>query len=61
MQSPNAFNSFGAGSSGFTIDPERDLTLAFLSTEPYGGQLPLGTHVDHGIAGDRRDHPLNHA
>ena len=32
MHSSNAFGGFGAGSSGFSIDPARDLTLAFLST-----------------------------
>jgi CubicO group peptidase (beta-lactamase class C family) len=32
MNSPNAFGGFGAGSTGFSIDPRRDLTLAFLST-----------------------------
>ena len=32
MNSPNTFGGFGAGSTGFTVDPERDLTLAFLST-----------------------------
>lgn len=31
MNSPRTFGGFGAGSTGFTIDPERDLTLAFLS------------------------------
>lgn len=32
MNSPRTFGGFGAGSTGFTVDPERDLTLAFLST-----------------------------
>ena len=32
LNSPNTFGGFGAGSTGFTIDPARDLTLAFLST-----------------------------
>ena len=32
MHSPNAFGGFGAGSSGFSVDPVHDLTLAFLST-----------------------------
>jgi CubicO group peptidase (beta-lactamase class C family) len=32
MNSPRTFGGFGAGSTGFTIDPEKDLTLAFLST-----------------------------
>ena len=32
LNSPRTFGGFGAGSTGFTIDPERDLTLAFLST-----------------------------
>ena len=32
MNSPRTFGGFGAGSTGFTIDPERDLTLAFLSS-----------------------------
>ena len=32
MNSPRTFGGFGAGSTGFTIDPERELTLSFLST-----------------------------
>jgi CubicO group peptidase (beta-lactamase class C family) len=32
MNSPNTFGGFGAGASGFSIDPQRDLTLALLST-----------------------------
>lgn len=32
MNSPRTFGGFGAGSTGFTVDPERELTLAFLST-----------------------------
>lgn len=32
MHSPNAFGGFGAGSTGFSIDPAHDLTIAFLST-----------------------------
>jgi CubicO group peptidase (beta-lactamase class C family) len=32
MNSPDTFGGFGAGSTGFTVDPARDLTLAFLST-----------------------------
>lgn len=32
MNSPRTFGGFGAGSTGFTVDPERDLSLAFLST-----------------------------
>ena len=32
LNSPNAFGGFGAGSTGFSVDPERDLTLSFLST-----------------------------
>ncbi len=32
MNSPRTYGGFGAGSTGFTVDPERDLTLAFLST-----------------------------
>lgn len=32
MHSTNAFGGFGAGSSGFSIDPARDLTIGFLST-----------------------------
>lgn len=32
MNSPRTFGGFGAGSTGFTVDPERDVTLAFLST-----------------------------
>lgn len=32
MNSANSFGGFGAGSTGFTVDPARDLTLAFLST-----------------------------
>ena len=31
LNSPRTFGGFGAGSTGFTIDPERDLSLAFLS------------------------------
>ncbi len=32
MNSPRTFGGFGAGSTGFTVDPEKDLTLAFMST-----------------------------
>ena len=32
MNSPRTYGGFGAGSTGFTVDPERDLTLSFLST-----------------------------
>jgi CubicO group peptidase (beta-lactamase class C family) len=32
MNSPQTFGGFGAGASGFSIDPQRDLTLALLST-----------------------------
>lgn len=32
MNSPRTFGGFGAGSTGFTVDPERELTLSFLST-----------------------------
>lgn len=32
MNSPRSFGGFGAGSTGFTVDPERELSLAFLST-----------------------------
>ncbi len=32
MNSPHTFGGFGAGSTGFTIDPGYDLSLAFLST-----------------------------
>ncbi len=32
MNSPRTFGGFGAGSTGFTVDPVRDLSLAFLST-----------------------------
>jgi CubicO group peptidase (beta-lactamase class C family) len=32
LHSPNAFGGFGAGCNGFSIDPRRDLTIAFLST-----------------------------
>lgn len=32
MNSPRTYGGFGAGSTGFTIDPERGLTLAFLSS-----------------------------
>ncbi|MEQ8662125.1 MAG: hypothetical protein RLW62_15015, partial [Gammaproteobacteria bacterium] len=32
MNSPRTFGGFGAGSTGFTVDPERELTLAFLSS-----------------------------
>lgn len=32
MNSPRTFGGFGAGSTGFTVDPERELTFAFLST-----------------------------
>ena len=31
LNSPRTFGGFGAGSTGFWIDPERDLSLAFLS------------------------------
>jgi CubicO group peptidase (beta-lactamase class C family) len=31
LNSPGTFGGFGAGSTGFTVDPEHDLTLAFLS------------------------------
>ncbi len=32
LNSPRSYGGFGAGSTGFSVDPERDLTLAFLST-----------------------------
>ena len=32
MNSSRTFGGFGAGSTGFTVDPERDLTLSFFST-----------------------------
>lgn len=32
MNSARSFGGFGAGSTGFTIDPQRDLSFAFLST-----------------------------
>jgi CubicO group peptidase (beta-lactamase class C family) len=32
LSSPGAFGGWGAGSTGFWIDPELDLTFAFLST-----------------------------
>lgn len=32
MNSPDSFAGLGAGSTGFWVDPERDVTLAFLST-----------------------------
>lgn len=32
MNSANAFGGFGAGSTGFIVDPGRDTTLCFLST-----------------------------
>lgn len=32
MNSARTFGGFGAGSTGFTIDPERDLSFAFLSS-----------------------------
>ena len=32
MNSPRTIGGFGSGSTGFTVDPERGLTLAFLST-----------------------------
>ena len=32
MNSARTFGGFGAGSTGFTVDPERELTLSFLST-----------------------------
>ena len=32
MNSPRTYGGFGAGSTGFTVDPERDLSLSFLST-----------------------------
>ncbi len=32
MNSPRTFGGFGAGSTGFTVDPARDLTFSFLST-----------------------------
>ena len=32
MNSPRTYGGFGAGSTGFTVDPERDLTFSFLST-----------------------------
>ena len=31
LNSPHTFGGFGAGSTGFWVDPERDLSLAFLS------------------------------
>jgi CubicO group peptidase (beta-lactamase class C family) len=32
INSPRTYGGFGAGSTGFTVDPERDITLTFLST-----------------------------
>ena len=32
LNSPRTFGGFGAGSTGFTIDPERELSFSFLST-----------------------------
>ena len=32
MNSERTFGGFGAGSTGFTVDPEKDLTFTFLST-----------------------------
>lgn len=32
MNSPRTYGGFGAGSTGFTVDPERELSFAFLST-----------------------------
>jgi CubicO group peptidase (beta-lactamase class C family) len=32
MNSPRTFGGFGAGSTGFTVDPVRELTFAFLSS-----------------------------
>jgi len=32
MNSPKTYGGFGTGTTGFTVDPERDLTLSFLST-----------------------------
>ncbi|MDA0823200.1 MAG: serine hydrolase [Proteobacteria bacterium] len=32
MNSARTYGGFGAGSTGFTVDPERELSLAFLST-----------------------------
>ena len=32
MNSPRTFGGFGAGSTGFTVDPARELTLVLLST-----------------------------
>lgn len=32
LNSPRTFGGVGTGASGFTIDPERELTLSFLST-----------------------------
>ena len=32
MNSARTFGGFGAGSTGFTVDPEKDLTFTFLST-----------------------------
>ncbi|MFT4580396.1 MAG: hypothetical protein ACI915_001962 [Gammaproteobacteria bacterium] len=32
MNSPRTYGGFGAGSIGFTVDPERELSSTFLST-----------------------------
>lgn len=32
MNSPRSFGGFGAGSTGFTVDPARDLSFAFMSS-----------------------------
>jgi len=32
MNSPRSFGGFGAGSTGFTVDPVRDLSFAFMSS-----------------------------
>jgi CubicO group peptidase (beta-lactamase class C family) len=31
LTSPRSFGNFGAGSSGFWVDPERDMTFVYLS------------------------------
>ena len=42
LNSPRTFGGFGAGSTGFTVDPERDLSLAFLSA----GLMEDSYHVE---------------
>lgn len=42
MNSPRSYGGFGGGSTYFSVDPERDLTLAFLST----GLMEDSYHVE---------------